>query len=56
MWADKIEEITISGREETIELWINNSSLSYLSFDEAIMLRDSLNKAISIRAWLLYYK
>jgi len=44
----KLEEITVGndGNSRTIELRINDSSLSYLTIEEALDLRDELNSAI----------
>ena len=45
--GDKIERISVyhdNGRK--IQLWINTNSLSYLTIDEALELRDELNKSI----------
>ena len=44
----KLEEITVGndGNSRIIELRINDSSLSYLTIEEALDLRDELNSAI----------
>lgn len=45
----KIEEITVRKSDSTaygFELWINDSSLSYLSLEEVLKLRDEINREI----------
>lgn len=43
----KLEEIKVGSHNRTINLWLNDSSLSYLTLEEALDLRDELNRAIS---------
>ena len=42
-----IEEIRVIGFDDyRFELWINSSSLSYMSLEEVLKLRDEINRAI----------
>lgn len=43
---NKLEAITLSNDGRTINLHINDDSLSYLTIDEALNLRDALNQVI----------
>ena len=44
---DKIKEIRItSSSNRKFELWINECSLSYLTIDELLDLRDEINAAL----------
>lgn len=44
----KIKEIKVlsNSSSKCIELWINDTSLSYLSIEEALNLRDELQQAL----------
>ena len=42
----KIETINVHYENNAIHLWINQDSLSYLSVEEAIALRNELNEAL----------
>jgi hypothetical protein len=45
----KVETISATaGGDRTINLYINQRSLSYLTIEEALDIRDELNKAIAI--------
>ena len=46
MGKDRIEEVRVSCDEGSIQLWLNDRSLSYLTINEALELRDELNQAI----------
>jgi len=49
----RIEEVSVYFETgPSIQLWINQESLSYLDIKEAIWLRDELNKAIRDAAGL----
>jgi len=41
-----LEEVTVHTEDKTIMLWLNGSSVSYLSLDEAIALRNEINQAL----------
>lgn len=41
-----ITSIRVGVEDKNIHLWINESSLSYLSIQEAIELRDEINKSL----------
>lgn len=50
---DKIKSIRVQGEPSMlIQLWVNDSSMSYLHINEAIELRDELNMAIRQAAGL----
>lgn len=41
-----LEEVTVFTENKTIILWLNGTSASYLSLDEAIALRDEINNSL----------
>lgn len=46
---DKVRDIVFVCEEApTIHMWINDSSLSYLTVEEAVCLRNKLNEAIKV--------